>query len=200
MNKPVCCEAQLFIGTPLTVFFSIFATSNIDIVVSILHKTYLIEWVLIHIKSQSLCQIGYGHLHPEYAAYMVASSEYYHCHWILLILCITWFYWWLLWKRIEYISRNVHTVSAPLWLRFTVVCVQVNFTHNFQGYNYISGKLLSIIINIRIISFLIWWRHYREIFSSYLALRWESTHGASNAGIWEIAFMLTWASFWTNGR
>ena len=39
-----------------------------------------------------------GHLHPEYAANLVASSEYYHCHWILLTVSqreTLYLPWWL---------------------------------------------------------------------------------------------------------
>ena len=40
------------------------------------------KMILIHIKYGP--SVKYDHLHPEYAANLVASSEYYHCHWILL--------------------------------------------------------------------------------------------------------------------
>ena len=42
-------------------------------VVSILHKSYLMQRILINIKSHPF--IKYGHLHPDYAANLVACSE-----------------------------------------------------------------------------------------------------------------------------
>ena len=49
-------SASLCIGTSFTVaIFTIFATSNVDSIVGIPHKIYLMQWILIHIKSQSLC-------------------------------------------------------------------------------------------------------------------------------------------------
>ena len=35
-------------------------------------------------KSQYNPFVKYSHLHTEYAANLVASSKYYHCHWIML--------------------------------------------------------------------------------------------------------------------
>ena len=49
-------SASLFIGTSFTVpVFTIFATSNVDSIVSIPHKIYSMQRILIHIKSRSLC-------------------------------------------------------------------------------------------------------------------------------------------------
>ena len=59
-----------------------FATSKIDLIVSILHKIYWMQRILIHIKKNDF--VKDGHLLPEYAANLVASSKYYNCHWILL--------------------------------------------------------------------------------------------------------------------
>ena len=53
-----------------------------DMAVNIHHKIYSMQRILIHIKANSF--VKYGHLHPEYAANLVVSGEYYHCHWILL--------------------------------------------------------------------------------------------------------------------
>ena len=39
--------------------------------------------ILIHIKANPF--VKYGPLLPQYAAILVASSEYYHFHWILLM-------------------------------------------------------------------------------------------------------------------
>ena len=51
-------SASLFIGTSFTVaVFTIFATPNVDSIVGILHKIYSMQRILIHIKSQSLCQM-----------------------------------------------------------------------------------------------------------------------------------------------
>ena len=58
MNRPVCLEAHNYTLAHLSLyFFCIFATSNIDLVASILHKIYLMQRILIHIKSQFLCWI-----------------------------------------------------------------------------------------------------------------------------------------------
>ena len=49
-------SASLFIGTSFTVaVFTIFATSNVDLIVGIPHKIYSMQRILIHIKSWSLC-------------------------------------------------------------------------------------------------------------------------------------------------
>ena len=75
-------SSKSFICTSLTVdLFSIFATSNIDLVANI-YKIYSMQRILIRIKNNTF--VKYDNLHPEYAAKLVASSEYYHCHWILL--------------------------------------------------------------------------------------------------------------------
>ena len=63
-------------------FLSICATSNIDLVVNILHKIYLMQRILIYIKANPV--VEFGHLQPENAANLVTSSKYYHCHWIPL--------------------------------------------------------------------------------------------------------------------
>ena len=49
--------------------------------VSLVHKLYSMQMILIHIKANPF--VKYGHLFPEYAASLVAYSEYYYCHWIL---------------------------------------------------------------------------------------------------------------------
>ena len=75
-------SASLVIDTSFTVaVFTIFATSNVDLIVGIPHKIYSMQRILIHIISRSLC---WAHLHPGYAANLVARSWYYHCHWTLL--------------------------------------------------------------------------------------------------------------------
>ena len=51
-------------------FFCIFAKSNIDLGVSILHKICSMQNNLIHIKILNMV-----------ACFLVASSKYYHCHW-----------------------------------------------------------------------------------------------------------------------
>ena len=49
---------SLFIGTSFTVaVFTIFATSNVDSILGIPHKIYLMQRILIHMKSRSLCWI-----------------------------------------------------------------------------------------------------------------------------------------------
>ena len=46
-------SASLFIATYFTVaVFTIFATSNVDSIVGILHKIYIMQRILIHIKSR----------------------------------------------------------------------------------------------------------------------------------------------------
>ena len=76
-------SASLFIGTSFTVaVFTIFATSNVDSIVGTPHKIYSMQRILIHIKSRSLVKCA--HLHPGYAANLVARSWYYHCRWTLL--------------------------------------------------------------------------------------------------------------------
>ena len=51
-------SASLFIDTSFIVaVFTIFATSNVDSIVGIPHKIYLMQRILIHIKSRSLCQM-----------------------------------------------------------------------------------------------------------------------------------------------
>ena len=71
----------------MTIFLGIFATSNLDLVVSILHKIYSLQRTLIHIVDKKPTPL-YGHLHPEYVAILVVSSEHYHCHEILLIVLL----------------------------------------------------------------------------------------------------------------
>ena len=75
MDWPVCLEAHEYLMVHLwQLIFSIFATPNIDMFVSFLHKIYSIQRSVTHMKSQS---VEYGHLHPENAAkpVMVASYE-----------------------------------------------------------------------------------------------------------------------------
>ena len=73
-------SASLFIGTSFTVaVFTIFATSNVDSIVGIPHKIYSMQKNLIHIKANLFVKCA--HLHPGYAANLVARSRYYHCHW-----------------------------------------------------------------------------------------------------------------------
>ena len=51
-------SASLFIGTSFTVaVFTIFVTSNVDSIVGIPQKIYSMQNFLIHIKSQSLCEM-----------------------------------------------------------------------------------------------------------------------------------------------
>ena len=77
-------SASLFIGTSFTIaVFTIFATSNIDSIVGIPHKIYSMQRILTHIKSRSDLFVKCAHLHPGYAANLVARSRYYHCHWTL---------------------------------------------------------------------------------------------------------------------
>ena len=76
-------RASLFIGTSFTVAdFTIFATSNLDLIVGIPHKIYSMQRILIHIKADLFVKCA--HLYPGYAANLVARSRYYHCHWTLL--------------------------------------------------------------------------------------------------------------------
>ena len=44
-----------------------------------LHKIYSMQRILIHIKADLFVKCA--HLHPGYAANLVARSRYYHCHW-----------------------------------------------------------------------------------------------------------------------
>ena len=93
--------AQLFIGTSLTVYlFNIIATSNIDLIVSILHKIYSMQRILIHIKNNFF--VICAPLHPEYAANLVASRGYYHCHWVLL-------------QFHTYTKRHMSCISISYW-------------------------------------------------------------------------------------
>ena len=70
-------SSWLFTGKSLTVdLFSVFATSNIVFVVSILHKIYSVKIISIHININVF--IEYGHLHLEYATNLAASREYYN--------------------------------------------------------------------------------------------------------------------------
>ena len=87
MNRPVHLEAHNYLLVQLwqlSFCLSIFVTSNIDLVVSIRHKIYLMQRILIHKRANSFV----GHLHPQYAANLVACSVYYHIvtrsYWILL--------------------------------------------------------------------------------------------------------------------
>ena len=48
--------------------------------VSIPHKIYSMRKVLNHKKANPF--VKYGHLHLEYAANLMASGEYYYCHWV----------------------------------------------------------------------------------------------------------------------
>ena len=76
-------SASLFIGTSFTVaVFTIFATSNVYSIVGIPHKIYSMQRILIHKKADLFVKCA--HLHPGYAANLVARSRYYHCHWTLL--------------------------------------------------------------------------------------------------------------------
>ena len=75
-------SASLFIGTSFTVAnFTIFATSNVDSIVGIPHKIYSMQRILICIKNDLFVKCA--HLHPGYAANLVARERYYHCHWTL---------------------------------------------------------------------------------------------------------------------
>ena len=77
-------SASLFIGTSFTVVvFTIFATSNVDSIVGIDNKIYSMQRILIHIKADLFVKCA--HLHPGYAANLVARSRFYHCHWTLLV-------------------------------------------------------------------------------------------------------------------
>ena len=70
-------------GTTFTVaVFTIFATSNVDSIVGIPHKKYSMQRILIHIKTYLFVECA--HLHPGYAANLVARSRYYHCQWTVL--------------------------------------------------------------------------------------------------------------------
>ena len=83
INKPVCLEAHNYLLAHFwQILCSIFATSNIGLVVSIIHKIHSLQRILILIRSHPF--VKYGHLHPEYAANLMASDEYNHCHRILL--------------------------------------------------------------------------------------------------------------------
>ena len=44
---------------------------------------YIYIYISIYIKANPF--VKYGKLHPEYAANLVASGEYYHCHWKVLV-------------------------------------------------------------------------------------------------------------------
>ena len=78
-------SASLFIGTSFTVaVFIIFATLNVDSIVGIPQKTYSMKRILINIKTDPFVKCA--HLHPRYAANLVARSQYYHCHWTILSL------------------------------------------------------------------------------------------------------------------
>ena len=77
---------SLFIGTSFTVaVFTIFATSNVHSIVGIPPKIYSMQIILIHIKADLFVKCA--HLHPGYAANLVARSRYYHCHRTVLNAC-----------------------------------------------------------------------------------------------------------------
>ena len=97
--------ASLSIGTFFTVaVFTIFATSNVDLVVGIPHKMYTMQRILIHIKADLF--VNCAHLHPGYAANLVAISRYYHCHWsVLLGNCTSYIIW------IGVSSIGIHTID-----------------------------------------------------------------------------------------
>ena len=103
LNEEACMfrNSWLLIGTSL----SIFATSNIGLVVNILHKICSTLRILIHIKANPF--VKYYQLHQEYAANLVASSEYYHYHWVLFDLYSTGlfeFHW--------HLDKNVCTTAS----------------------------------------------------------------------------------------
>ena len=76
-------SASFFIGTSFTVaVFTIFATSNVDSIVGVPRKIYSMQRILINKKADLF--VKYAHLHPWYAANLVARGRYYHCHWTLL--------------------------------------------------------------------------------------------------------------------
>ena len=80
-------SASVFIDTSFTVaVFTIFATSNVDSIVSIPHKIYSIQRILIHTKADLFVKCA--HLHPGYAANLVARIRYYHCQWTVLVTYI----------------------------------------------------------------------------------------------------------------
>ena len=76
-------SSSLFIGTSITVaVFAIFATSNEDSNVGIPHKIYSMQ----RIKTQKAdLFVKCAHLHPGYAANLVATSRYYH-YWTVLVI------------------------------------------------------------------------------------------------------------------
>ena len=115
-------SASLFIGPSDTVaVFTIFATSNVDSMVGIPHKIYSMQRILIHIKGDLFVKCA--HLHPGYARNLVARSQYYHCHWTILIMLywhITVLFWWICEKGTS-IHHNpdskVHgTNMGPIWV------------------------------------------------------------------------------------
>ena len=83
--ETVICEMAAILSLPQCInSFNIFAASTIILIVSIFQKFYKMQRILFHIKANPF--VKYHHLHPEYAANLVTSSEYYNCHWILLTM------------------------------------------------------------------------------------------------------------------
>ena len=114
-------SASLFIGTSFRVaVFTIFTTSNVYSIVGIPHKLYSMQRILIHIKADLFVKCA--HLHPGYAANLVARSRYYHCHWA--VSCEIW----LLMHALVPVSRRQDKSTSECWPR--------NFTIN-MGHGYI---------------------------------------------------------------
>ena len=81
-------SSWLFIDTPLMViYFRIIATSNIDLVVSIRHKTYSMQFFLIHIKSV-LPLLHVATCTKSMQRTWWPCSEYCLCHWMLFSMCL----------------------------------------------------------------------------------------------------------------
>ena len=95
-------STSLFIGTSFTVaVFTIFATSNVDSIVGISHKIYSMQRILIHIKANLFVKCA--HLHPGYAANLVARSRCETIFWPPYILTPGSIYCTIFWPRGQYI-------------------------------------------------------------------------------------------------